>query len=112
VILKTLETRFGLAPLTARDAAASDLSGVLTLAAARTDDPLAGVKVLPLATNPPAAQAVTHLQQINAALTADLPVADPAGGAHHVAPPLGTSEEADRYIMGRTAAWAAQREGG
>jgi phospholipase C len=112
VILKTLETRYGLAPLTKRDAAAADLSGVLTLAAPRTDDPLAGVVVPPLAANPPAAQAVTHLQQINAALTADLPVADAAGGAHHAQPLLATSDEADRYIATRTAAWAAQRQGG
>lgn len=111
-ILKTLETRYGLTPLTRRDAAASDLSGALTLAAPRTDDPLAGVTVPPPATQLPAAQAVTHLQQINTQLTADLPVADADGGGHHVAPPMTTSDEADRYIAARTAAWAAQRKSG
>jgi len=38
-ILATLATRFGLAPLTKRDAAASDLSCALTLRVARTDLP-------------------------------------------------------------------------
>ena len=112
VILKTLEIRYGLAPLTARDGAASDLSAVLTLAAPRADDPLAGVVVPARSAAPPAAQAITHLQQINAALTADLPVADADGGGHHLPPPMTTSDEADRYIMGRTAAWAAQRNSG
>src|SRR6202008_2125241 len=44
-ILKTVETRWGLPPLTARDAAAPDVGDVLTLAQPRTDDPLAGVTV-------------------------------------------------------------------
>lgn len=38
-VLKTVEKRFGLPPLTLRDAAAPDLGGVLTLSTARTDDP-------------------------------------------------------------------------
>lgn len=44
-VLKTIEKRWGLAPLTDRDAAASDLGAVLTLGAPRTDDPLADVKM-------------------------------------------------------------------
>ncbi len=41
-VLKSIELRFGLPSLTASDAAAPDLSGVLTLTTPRTDDPLAG----------------------------------------------------------------------
>jgi len=41
-ILKTVENRWGLANLTARDAAAQDVSALLTLATPRTDDPLVG----------------------------------------------------------------------
>jgi hypothetical protein len=55
---------------------------------------------------------VTHLQQISLALTADLPVADADGGAHHAPPTPASSDEADRYITARTAAWAAQRKSG
>jgi phospholipase C len=47
-ILKTVEIRWSLAALTARDAAASGLGAVLTLSAPRTDDPLEGV-VVPVA---------------------------------------------------------------
>ena len=42
-ILKTVEKRFGLTPLTKRDAAAPDFSEVLTLNHPRNDDPLEGV---------------------------------------------------------------------
>src|SRR5262252_4321969 len=44
-VLKTIELRFGIDPLTARDKAAPDLGDVLTLATPRTDDPLAGVEI-------------------------------------------------------------------
>ena len=44
-ILKTVEKRWELHALTARDAAAPDVGDVLTLNTARTDDPLQGVKV-------------------------------------------------------------------
>jgi phospholipase C len=44
-ILKTVERRWNLPPLTRRDAAAPDLGDVLTLASPRTDDPLAGLTV-------------------------------------------------------------------
>jgi phospholipase C len=39
-ILKTIETRWNLPALTARDAAANDVGDVLTLTQPRTDDPL------------------------------------------------------------------------
>jgi phospholipase C len=42
-VLATLERRFGLPALTARDAAAPDVGDAFTLASPRTDDPLAGV---------------------------------------------------------------------
>jgi len=44
-VLKTIELRWNLTPLTARDKAAPDLGDVLTLAAPRTDDPLKGVHI-------------------------------------------------------------------
>ncbi|HEX4182717.1 MAG TPA: alkaline phosphatase family protein [Caulobacteraceae bacterium] len=44
-VLKTISERWGTAPLTKRDQAAASLADVLTLAKARTDDPLNGVAV-------------------------------------------------------------------
>jgi phospholipase C len=65
-ILKTVEQRWTLPPLTARDAAAVDIGDVLTLGAPRIDDPLAGV-VVPssMGTNPSAALP-SHLQRMYA----------------------------------------------
>jgi phospholipase C len=67
-ILKTLENRFGLAALTARDAAASDISRALTLSTPRSDDPLAAVTV-PISTlTPPQEDKPSHLQEVLADL--------------------------------------------
>lgn len=52
-ILKTVEQRFHLAPLTARDAAAPGIGHVLTLDAPRRDDPVRGVRPPDPGQNPP-----------------------------------------------------------
>ncbi|MGP7996250.1 MAG: alkaline phosphatase family protein [Streptosporangiaceae bacterium] len=67
-ILKTVEQRWGLPSLTARDAAAPGFGDVLTLAAPRTDDVLAGVTVPPPSGPGPSAAQPAHLQQIQAEL--------------------------------------------
>lgn len=106
-ILKTLELRWSLPNLTARDAAAPDFSAVLTLTAPRTDDPLAGV-VVPMATSQnPDADKPSHLQQVHAELVSQLPVPDAKGGAHHTMPELKTSADYTHYIRTRTAEWKA-----
>ncbi|MFI9363776.1 alkaline phosphatase family protein [Kitasatospora sp. NPDC053057] len=69
-ILRTVEQRWTLSPLTARDAATSDIGAVLTLGAPRTDDVLAGVNAPPPAAVNPAAAEVSHLQQVHADLVA------------------------------------------
>jgi phospholipase C len=67
-ILKTVQQRWGLPSLTARDAAAPGFGDVLTLTTPRTDDVLAGVTV-PVAAEPgPAAGQPSHLQEIQAEL--------------------------------------------
>jgi phospholipase C len=67
-ILRTVEQRWNLPALTARDAAAPAFGDVLTLTAPRTDDVLAGVAV-PVASGPgPAAGTVSHLEAIAAEL--------------------------------------------
>jgi phospholipase C len=93
-ILRTIESRWGVPPLTARDAAAQDVAGALTLDAARTDDPLAGVTV-PTFEAAPGAQLPSHLQEVMADLISRQ---HPAGSAR---PSLLTSEDYERYIHGR-----------
>jgi phospholipase C len=110
-ILKTVEKRWGLAALTARDAAAPDVGPVLTLAAPRTDDPIAGVTVPQSGVVAPNAHEVSHLQQIHAELAAALPVPDNDGGTHHLMPAFASNDECHAYIVSRTAAWKAARHG-
>jgi len=67
-ILKTVEQRWNLPALTARDAAAPGFGDVLTLTTPRTDDVLAGVTV-PVSPGPgPAAGTVSHLDTVRAEL--------------------------------------------
>jgi phospholipase C len=108
-ILKTLELRWGLPNLTARDAAAPDFSAVLTLTTPRTDDPLAGV-VVPVATGQnPDTDKPSHLQQVLAELVSKLPVPDANGGTHHAMPELKTNADYSNYIRTRTAEWKAAK---
>jgi phospholipase C len=108
-ILKTVETRWKLPHLTARDADASDIGAVLTLAAARTDDPLQGVVVPASGVTNPDAQRPSHLQQVHAELVSELPVPDGKGGVHHTMPALKTNSDYSEYIRTRTAAWKASK---
>ncbi|MGA2633713.1 MAG: alkaline phosphatase family protein [Terracidiphilus sp.] len=108
-ILKTLENRWSLSSLTARDAAAPDVSAVLTLTTPRTDDPLAGVVVPVAASQNPDADKPSHLQQVHAELVSRLPVPDAKGGTHHTMPPLKTNTDYSNYIRTRTAEWKAAK---
>src|SRR3984885_1168048 len=108
-ILKTVERRWQLAALTARDAAAQDVGAALTLTVPRTDDPLQGV-VVPTATLPASvAKRPSHLQQVQAQLASQLPVPDSKGGTHHEPPPLRTSQDYREYIRRRLNAWRLGR---
>ena len=110
-ILKTIETRWGLPALTARDKAAPQLGAVLTLAQARTDDVLKGVAVPKASGKDPAKGAPSHLQKVRAELAARLPVPDENGGAHHEMPPLRTGEDYRQYFIHRVSAWKEHRGG-
>lgn len=106
-VLKTIEERWGLPALTARDAAAPALSGVLTLTTPRTDDPLAGVTAPTSSGQNPAAGEVSHLIHVHADRVSDLPV--PLGQLEG-APLLvnqRTPADYEGYIAARTDAWKA-----
>jgi phospholipase C len=109
-ILRTVEVLWGVPPLTARDAAAPDVSAVFTCTQPRTDNPLAGVTVPTSGTTFPDADAPSHLQMIQAELVSRLPVADRQGHMHSQMPALKTSDDYDDYIRTQTAAWQAQRQ--
>jgi phospholipase C len=108
-ILKTVEQRWGLPALTARDAAAPGVGAVLTLSTPRSDDPLQGVTVPQSRQRHPADPRPSHLQQIHAEQVSQLPVPDALGGTHHEMPVLRTGHDYHQYIEKRIAAWKASR---
>jgi phospholipase C len=108
-ILKTVENRWSLPSLTARDAAAPDVGDVLTLTQPRTDDPLSGVTVPASAGANPVAGIPSHIQQTYAQLVSALPVNDTQGQTHSPMPPLKTEQDYHDYISSRSAAWTAAR---
>jgi len=110
-ILKTVETRWGLPALTARDAAAPHLGAALTLATPRTDDPLKGVKVPKASGKDPAKGQPSHLQKVHAELVAHLPVHGEHSAEDRELPKLRTSRDYDRFIRKRTEAWKRSRAG-
>jgi len=109
-ILKTVEVLWNVPPLTARDAAAPDISAVFTSTQPRTDNPLTGVTVPTSGTTFPGGDGPSHLQMIHAELVSRLPVADSQGHMHSPMAELKTSDDYDDYIRTRTAAWQAQRQ--
>lgn len=112
-ILATLEARFAIPPLTQRDAAAPNVGGVLTLAKARTDDPLSGVRVPSSSSTPAMPAGPDHLQSALAATAADLPLHDhPGNGHHHEPPPFASGHDAVQYARQRYQQFARERPDG
>jgi phospholipase C len=99
-ILATVEHRWSLPALTARDAAAPHVGDVLSLATPRTDTPLAGISApTPPPTPHEMAEQPSHLQQIQAELLAR------AGGRTDGPPAnLQTNRDYQRYIAAVDAA--------
>jgi phospholipase C len=111
-VLKTVETRWGLPALTRRDAAAPDVGDVLTLATPRTDDPLAAVTVPVSSGANPAVAEVSHIQQVDAQLTSQLPVSNEELTSTS-APALAamrTPSDFENYTRARTETWKTTRQ--
>jgi phospholipase C len=105
-LLKTIEVRFGLPALTARDKAAPDLGDVLTLSEARTDDPLHGI-VVPVSRDPhPHLSSPSLLEQVHATRVSQIPLRNDQGMYDHMPPDLSSSASIGEYIRDRTAAWS------
>lgn len=108
-VLKTLEERWDLEPLTARDKAAPSLADVLTLKQPRNDDPLHDVPIPSADTMHPNQQRPSELDRIHARRVLLLPVPNDRGTFDHTPPELKTSDEIGDYIRARTAAWKQYR---
>ena len=108
-ILRTVEERWGLAPLTRRDAAAESVGAVLSLAAARTDDPLSGVAVPVSGGTVPGADKVSHLQEVHADLLSRFL---PAGASQAALVPAQRSRaDAAEFIRHTPAVWEGDAAG-
>ena len=109
-VLKLLQSRFGLAPLSARDAAACDLWALIDWCAQpRSDDPLSEV-ITPWHAGPmPQPAEASHIQLMHAQALEAHAVANPDGSSH--AMPAGSDTlELDNYIRSRGAqVWSRRR---
>ena len=105
-VLKTIELRWGIDPLTARDKAAPDLGDVLTLAKPRADDPLKDVKIpLSKVVHPKQSQP-SVIEKLHASKLSYLPLRNDKGTYdQHTPPDLSSSASIGDYIQSRTAAW-------
>jgi len=105
-VLKTIELRWGLDPLTARDKAAPDLGDALTLATPRKDDPLRGVEIPKADFAHPNQSQPSLIDRIHAAKVSHLPLRNDRGSYdRHTPPDLSSSAAIGDYIQARTAAW-------
>jgi phospholipase C len=85
---------------------------VLSLAAPRTDDPLAGVTAPASTGANPAAAEVSQLQLANAQLTSQLQVPLSELQSAPLLANQQTPSDYDNYIAARTATWKAARTSG
>jgi phospholipase C len=108
-VLKTIEERWDVRPLTARDEAAPSLGPVLTRTQPRTDDPLQGVAIPSSGAIHPNQQQPSELDRIHARRVSQLPVPNDHGTFSHTPPDLSTSDAIGDYIRARTAAWKQHR---
>lgn len=105
-VLKTIELRWGLSPLTERDKAAPSLGDVLTLANPRDDDPITRGNI-PVSNIPhPKQSQPSVLDMVHASRVAKLPLRNEKGTYdQHTPPDLSSSDAVGDYIQSRTAAW-------
>ena len=106
-VLKTIEERWGLDPLTRRDEAAASLADVLTLKTPRTDDPLTGVVIPVSNVQHPNQSRPSVLDRVHAGRVSLLPLRNEKGTyGQHTPPDLSTKDAIGDYIQTRTAAWS------
>jgi phospholipase C len=105
-VLKTIEKRWKIPPLTARDKAAPDLGDALTLSTPRKDDPLMGVTIPVSKPAHPNQSQPSVIELLHAKKVTDLPLRNDQGiYEEHTPPDLSSSAQIGDYIQARTAAW-------
>jgi phospholipase C len=105
-VLKTIEKRWNIPALTARDKAAPDLGDALTLSTLRKDDPLAGVPIPVAKPAHPNQSQPSVIELLHAKKVTDLPLRNDQGiYDEHTPPDLSSSAQIGDYIQARTAAW-------
>jgi phospholipase C len=105
-VLKTIELRWNIPPLTARDKAAPDLGAVLTLSVPRVDDPLQGIDVPISNQTLPEVSQPSDIERFHAEKVSTLALRNQQGSYdEHTVPDLPTSAAVGEYIQTRTAAW-------
>lgn len=106
-ILATVEKRYGLPALTARDKAAPTFDGALTLPSPRTDDPLQGVKVPVSLVSPPQPAGLNHFLRALVRAANALPVTTGAAGLgpRHKRAPIKSEAQALEYVRARYQAY-------
>jgi phospholipase C len=107
-VLKTLQERWAVEPLTDRDRNAASLADVLTLHKAREDDPLEGIVPPVSSAHHPNASTPSKLDKIHAAKVAALPIRNEKGHYEEAADPtptLTSTAQLSDFIRDRTAAW-------
>jgi phospholipase C len=106
-VLKTIELRWGLSPLTERDKAAPSLGDVLTLATPRTDDPITRGQIPVSDAQHPKQSHPSVLDRVHASRVSLLPMRNEKGTYdQHTPPDLSSSDAIADYIQNRTAAWS------
>jgi phospholipase C len=105
-VLKTIEERWQIAPLTERDKAAPSLGDALTLAKPRIDNPLQNVDIPISKTTNPNQAVPSIIEQLHAERVAALPLRNDKGiYGEHTPPDLSSSEAVADYIQMRMADW-------
>ncbi len=108
-VLKTIQERWDMRPLTRRDAEAASLAPVLTRDTPRDDDALKGVAIPKSTGLHPNHARPSTLELLHAEKVAALPVRNPQGSYAHEMPDFTTSGQIGEYIQARTAAWVEHR---
>jgi phospholipase C len=109
-VLRTIHDRWGTEPLTDRDKAAPSLAAVLTRTTARTDDPLDGVAIPVSSSHHPNSSTPSHLDQVQAAKIAALPLRTEKGHYEQDTPDLTSAAAVSNYIRDRGAAWKEHKQ--
>jgi len=111
-VLKTISERWGTEALTRRDAAAASLGDVLTLAAARADDPIEGVLPPVSSGAHPNSSTPSKIDRIHASKVAALPLRNEKGHFEETGsvPPLSSAADLTNFIRDRSAAWSQHQQ--